>query len=104
VGGRQFGNWEFEQVLELERIAADLADHGHSRQRLGRARYDETRPEVLPERVEARGQPPAGAHLARDTAFGQGPRDPALGDVMCTLQRTRPHRLPDPVLRVEDRL
>src|SRR5580704_17510080 len=91
----QFGKWDLEQSVDRQGIAADLADHYKWRQRLARARDDERPPRRLAKRIKADRQQHRRTETGGDAALGEGDRDPALGDVVGTVERPRPHARPD---------
>ena len=91
----QLGNWEIQEPVDPQRIAADLADHDETDEGLARAGDDEPAPRRLPERIEPSRQPDRRTEAPGDAALGQGNRDPAFGDVVGAAERARPHARPD---------
>ena len=74
MSGRQFGNWELQQTVDLERVATDLADYGHPGERLGDPDTTKPVPKSSPNGSSPFGsrtdapRPPRMQHSAKATA------------------------------------
>src|ERR1700733_1209464 len=98
----QLGNWDVEQSLDRQGVAADLADHDEPGECVTRSGHDEPPARRLAERIEALRQVHCRAQTAGDHALGERDRDPAFGDVVRAPERARAHPRPDGPVRDPD--
>src|ERR1700733_378221 len=95
TGVTQVGNWDVEQPLDRQGVAADLADDDETGERFTRSGHDEPPARRLAERIKPLRQVHHRAQATGDRALGERDRDPALSDVVRAPERARAHPRPD---------